>query len=734
MTQEKGSNKDAASPKILGEPFHNPYTFIPFPKQVDRNLPTPLTADERPSELHRTSGVLELTIKTLSPLMTCHPVPISEKKGHKTYKSLTIGKDVIVPATGVRGALRTLMTIISGGTLGYMDEDLWLTQGRDVQLGPSTKNPDVPDHVFLAEVIRPGTANSPGKIQLGETELIKADTLKKKIRDLDYRRPTNGEKPLPPYEDIWKIKLSGRPIMRRNKKEGLFRGTGSQITLPASFWKDYQGRNRHSIRKELRKGDLVWLEPTDKKCSRITSQKDIKSIQWARWGREGKALKNMVPETVLPDSLRSDGKVDMVTDLFGQIPNPNVPGAAGPFAARIRPGNLVFPDAKEKTFTEILAPLAPPHPGCIAFYRDQDDLDLIDKNSPLKGYKVYRNTKERGDHAPWKYLEQGVYIEKGKLKMPPQQKVNKTATLLNEGVTGRLRISFRALSPKELALLLAACSVDWKLGGGKPLGLGHCRVTDIKMLDEDGQRRIPMEVCPKGGNLKLLPGDEKLVDSLKLRISMYQASQVPVEKLRYPRAVTINKNKSSRAGLSWFARHASPKKSGTGLETIWTTGKLKNDAMGASQIKAQALPRFDPDDPGNDCLYGYDMVERDVSLSNRKQRLVGQMEQFDPDIHTGSNERSGPNISQNRETRKEARAERNTGRGYISSSVTKENIYDTIQSEFSAKLLTPEKAKAFLEKLDSFAVTPEQSKKWRNQFKLLQSIESKRQKINDKKD
>ncbi len=666
MTQEKGSNRHAASPDIIGEPFHNPYTFIPFPDQrVNRNPPTPLTADERPSEQHRTSGVLELTIKTLSPLMTCHPVPIPDGKGHNTYKSLTIGQDVIVPATGVRGALRTLMTIISGGTLGYMDEDLWLTQGRDVQLGPSTKNPDVPDHVFLAEVIKPGTANSPGKIQLGETKLIKADTLKKKIRDLDYMRPTTGEKPLS-YTDSsgekWKVKLSGRPIMRRNKKEGLFRATGSQIALPASFWKEYQGRNRHSIRKELRKGDLVWLEPTDKKCERITSQKDIKSIQWARWGREGKTLKNSVPETVLPDSLRSDGKVDMVTDLFGQIPNPNVPGAAGPFAARIRPGNLVFPDAEEKTFTETLAPLAPPHPGCIAFYRDQDDLDQIDKNAPLKGYKVYRNTEERGDHAPWKYSVQGIYKEKGALKMPPQQKVNKTARLLNEDVTGTLRISFRALSPEELALLFAACSVDWKLGGGKPLGLGHCRVIDIKMIDEDGQISVPMKVSPnKDENLKLLPDDEKRMDYLKPRIAMYQASQVPVKKLRYPRAVEINRNRTFQAGFSWFARHASPKKGRSGLKTIWTTGSLKEQAGGTSQIKAQALPRFDPDDPGNDCLYGYDMVELDVDLSNRKQRLVGRIKKFDPDIHAGSNEQSGLNTSQNRETRRTDRAGRSTG-------------------------------------------------------------------------
>jgi len=162
-SQEKGSNRNAALAVMIGESFHNPYTFIPFPDKVERYLPTALTADEHPDERHRCSGVLNLEIKTLSPLMTCNPVPVSgDKEQHKVFKALTIGNDVVVPATGVRGALRTLMTILSGGTLGYMDDDLWLTQGRDAQLGPSGKMPDVPDQAFLAQVVTPGSATSPG--------------------------------------------------------------------------------------------------------------------------------------------------------------------------------------------------------------------------------------------------------------------------------------------------------------------------------------------------------------------------------------------------------------------------------------------------------------------------------------------------------------------------------------------------------------------------------------------
>ncbi len=660
--QEKGSNRNAAPAVCIGEPFHNPYTFIPFPESVKRFLPTPLTIDEHPDERHRKSGVLELEITTLSPLMTCNPRHVSEKDGHKTYNALSIGNDIIVPATGVRGALRTLMTVISGGTLGYMDDNLWLTQGRDAQLGPSTKMPRVPDNPFLAEVIRPGSETRSGMIRLGRTKLIPANSLRRSIPDLDRKRPTTGKKPLTYTDDagdVWQVKLSGRPIMRKAKKEGLFIGNGPAIELPEHFWTDYQGRHRHAIREELRQGDLVWLEPFRTDCQKITCEADIKSIQWARWGRRGVSFKHTLPQAVLPDSLKNDGRVDMVTDLFGQIPNPKIKGAAGPFAARVRPGNLVFFDAKEKVKRETLAPLAPPHPGCIAFYRDWEDLDTIDKRAPLKGYKVYRNTRERGDQAPWKYAVQGVYKEKGSLKLPAQQRVNKTAELLDESVTGRLRIAFRALRMDELALVFAACSVDWKLGGGKPLGLGHCRVTAIRMIDEDGNITTPMEVPENGGNLKLFSNDNEYVAHLEKRIDLYRASQVPVDRLRYPRAVTKNKNKSFKAGYSWFARHAAPKKTGAGLETIWTRAALKKKA-GSTQIRAQSLPNLDPGDQHADLLYGYDMVELDVDPSNRNQRMVGRMEPFQPEVHAGAEERAGENISQSRESRKADRAERDS--------------------------------------------------------------------------
>lgn len=661
--QEKGSNLNAAPASLIGEPFHNPYTFIPFPKDVERYLlPTPLTADERPDEKHRKSGVLEIEIKTISPLLSCGPNAESNDNGHNSYRALTIGNDVIVPATGVRGALRTLMTIISGGTLGYLDEELWLTQGRDAQLGPSNKNQSIPDKPFLAEVVRAGDSTQSGIIRLGTTKLVPAKDIKKKCDKIDDFRPTKEWKPVVTYEDDegeWKVKLSGAIPCRGKKKEGLYKPDGEEIELPKEFWRDYQGRHRNAVVKQLKKGDLIWLEPAKPDCEKITFVGDIKALQWARWGRHGKKLKDRLPPVVIPDCLRADGAVDMVTDMFGQV---HFADKRMTFAGRVRPGNLVFKDAVDKVKAETLAPLMNPHPGCVAFYYDNNNLDELSVNSPLKGYKVYRNTVERGANAPWKYSVQGVYVEQGKLKMPEQQTVNKTAELLDEGCTGTLRIAFRSLLDNELALLLAALTVDWKLGGGKPLGLGHCRATSVTLIDEEGNRSNPMlPDTDENGNLQLQNADFELVKLLKGRIDLYRASQVPVERLRYPRAVEKNENQSKRAGLSWFARHASPKKTGrTGLETIWTKGALKSQVMNKSQIAAQALPALNVNDPHADQLYGYDMVELDVDTSKRNQRLVGRIETFAPAKHAVADEQAGENISQSRETRQKQRDARTT--------------------------------------------------------------------------
>ena len=645
-------------PEGIGMPFYNPYSFMPFPtKDVERRDVSSLTIDE--TEKNRFTGVLELKIKTISPLLALDPK--SEKivnKDHKEYNSIVIGNDVILPASSVRGSLHSLMTILTGGSLGFLDTNVWLCQGRDLQLGPTMANKNAP--AILARVTKPGNSLRDGEIELGESRLIPESSLDNLTPRLDIKsvRPTVGDKPIfiddperpsrwansKTDECQWQLKLSGSPVNTQGKKrEGVFKGNGTQITIPAQLWADYQGRNKFGSRKELKEGDLVWIEPKNG-VTTIRSAQDVVSLQWARWGKKGTNLKDCLPKGVIPGCLDpyKDQTVDMIADLWGQVAMEKTDALS--FASRIRPHNLIFIDGvNHQTKSVDLAILAQPHPGCISFYR-KGEFNKISKNSPLKGYKIYRNSVETGDDAPWLFRNQGTFDKAGLILDDSKQNSNKTVDLLNAGQEGTLKISCRALSKDEMAILLLACSVDWKLGGGKPLGLGHCQATSLKYINEEGDVEFSMN-RQNGETQAKLP--EQFISciskELEDRAKLYTEYQKPVNNLRYPRAVG---NGIRREGLQWFSRFSTMKKSiSIGLQPCHANGK---------SYKGQILA----DNP-NDCFYGYDSWPVNSDTQGDGKTITEKLVPFNPSKRKASpNKNHGANESQNRDSRRRERSDR----------------------------------------------------------------------------
>lgn len=280
---------------VLGKDsaFHNPYTFIPFSESAAaRRQPDLLTSDEGDQGGARFTGTLHLRVTTRSPLLTIAPQPIGDNLNpadagakHKKFEALCIGDDVIVPATAVRGALRSLLTVLLGAPLATCDQNLFLCQGRDAQLGPANKknnHTSSPQNVFLARVEKPGAIDHSGTVRLGTTRLVEVAMLELLFagkNSLDNCRPTskvpteaffidNPENPTRrsnqySSETPWQLKLSGRPVNTKGKREGAFKADGRTLELSADLWADYLGRHRHAVRPELKEGDLVWLEPND---------------------------------------------------------------------------------------------------------------------------------------------------------------------------------------------------------------------------------------------------------------------------------------------------------------------------------------------------------------------------------------------------------------------------------------------------------------------------------------
>lgn len=658
-----GNMRDAGE---LGSPFTNPYTFIPFPDfkhAQERFEPSLLTADEFDNE-KRYTGVLNLEVKTLSPLMTLQPAEKNDTDKTselKYHKALTIGNDVIVPATSIRGSLRNLMTILTGSALGYLDTNQWLCQNRDLSLGKTRNNPN--GHPILALVEEPGDSLRPGFIRLGKTKLITAkeiadcvgDPQLEKYRPLKEKEPgrlyvTDNDISEEPIKDGWMAKLSGKPVNTNGiKKEGLFlpnKDPNARIEISPKLWADYENRNRFGGHPNLKKDDLVWIEPINPCASSVSCEKEIASLQWARWGKKGTNLKKALPRHILPCASEKDGKVDMVTDLFGMVPMED--GAAKAFASRIRCHNLIFKEGSSRLVKDVtLAVLAQPHPGCIAFYRKGNAGD-ISRKSELKGYKVYRNSVD-GD-CPWKYEVQGVYGKGGKLEEPASGKNTKKVELLEKDSTGTLKIGICALSKREMSILLMTLAVDWKLGGGKPLGLGHCLVQKVVFTNEDGVSETLMERKDKE-----MPLPNEFAENVKQyeeRVKLYQKSQIPVKKLRYPRSVGKNNHDVRREGLQWFSRHATPKKEKDGLQELYM--------IDGRTFAGQVLPELSLN--GDDSLYGYDLIPvGKIQKTEDKRTLHESFEPFDENKNYMSSNR-GPNTSPNANTRQGNRDKRRYGK------------------------------------------------------------------------
>jgi hypothetical protein len=187
--------------------------------------------------------------------------------------------------------------------------------------------------------------------------------------------------------------------------------------------------------------------------------------------------------------------------------------------------------------------------------------------------------------------------------------------LINERSIGEVTLSLRSLSRWELAYLIALCTVDWRLGGGKPLGLGHCRPLSVELVDADSGKLEKFDLASEDlGIDRSAPAPvpaafRSEIDPVHLdRLKFYQATQRPVKLLRYPRL----HQDGSRGGHAWFQRNAVPKVSNDhgsgsrGLRVLPVTGPLQVRA-GAPFIQAQALPRFNPKDHLADVLYGYDI-------------------------------------------------------------------------------------------------------------------------------
>lgn len=127
--------------------FLNPYNFVrPLPEP--QNLP-PLSEDT--ADLHLLwrcpppphdrytglSGRITCTMRAKTPVFVSDSEIVSEQNGHKTYRFFNVNGDDVIPASSLRGSIRSVFEAVTNSTFGaftFKDEPLFYRQSPDVAL------------------------------------------------------------------------------------------------------------------------------------------------------------------------------------------------------------------------------------------------------------------------------------------------------------------------------------------------------------------------------------------------------------------------------------------------------------------------------------------------------------------------------------------------------------------------------------------------------------------------
>jgi len=522
-------------PKQMGYCFLNPYNFVRY---LDNPTPEP-TADSPekllmwrcPPPPHDRyvglSGRITCKVKTITPLFISDSHAIGDENGHKTYRFFRYGGKPALPASSLRGMVRSVYEAATNSCFAVFDDRRLEFRerpeyGNKVKDGAGIVN-ELPDsdnegEIVLCHIAKVGAyyegddqwKNVLGRKpdgqswECGDWAVARAKSLRQGyvVRELstakDRLQPLgDGEK----YIE-GRLKITGKDEGTTKRSEFLFlnpdkHGCLGIVSFGTKEMKEYNsvlaGQREHEElpaspqSSKLSKGNLVWVETEGKGKHRRT--KRIVRVQVPRI-----PYRHTIGE-LLPDFLHHCTNYDALCPacrVFGwvyqkekgeEIPQDKVTAYAG----RVR---FSHGEAEERTLgyedPKPLAILSTPKPTTTEFYllnsngEPGPDVDYDDESARLRGRKFYRH---HGEASPQEYT---------RAPMDEPQKDNQNRTVrdaLKPGAKFAFTVNFENLAPVELGALLYALELEddlvHRLGYAKPLGFGSIKVTidEVEMVD-----------------------------------------------------------------------------------------------------------------------------------------------------------------------------------------------------------------------------------------------------------
>ncbi len=490
--------------------FLNPYNFVRFLNQSRPNNNVLGNCPPPPHDRYvGLTGRITCEVEAVTPLFVSDSHGVEDDKGHKTYRFFEYDGQPALPASSLRGMVRSVFEAVTNSCLGVFDkahlktleyrEEMGYAQKLKAGIVLSIPTEGQAGEIALCEAAKIGAYYEERKwknrnldisgFQCGEYVWARVTGRKHKIRvwqltkkeeDIQYTTPRS--RTVSGY-----LKITGNSIETKNN-EFLFLDPdkyGNKKTV--AFGKSVMAKYNQVLdgqlgderiekgwfqNRQLKKDDLVWVEVNEKtndviriarvRVPRVPYQKSVNDLLSPKF----KHLHHCKFYEELCPACRT----------FGWVADKKAEGQNA-YAGRVRLTHAKRTHDAGTLEDTPLAILSSPKPTTTLFYLlNQDgkpaDVDYNSHNAQLRGRKVYRH--------------HGQQLRENEYKRDPNGEQNRTVRgALQAGAKFTFTLDFENLADVELGALLWALELEegmhHRLGYAKPLGFGSVTVEVTKL-------------------------------------------------------------------------------------------------------------------------------------------------------------------------------------------------------------------------------------------------------------
>jgi CRISPR-associated protein (TIGR03986 family) len=514
-----------AQPQKPGD-FLNPYNFVrplnePRPREHVLGDAPPPPHDRYVGDL--LTGRVTCRVTAVTPLFVSDSHAIDGKSGeHRSFRFFEYDGDPALPASSLRGMVRSVFETVTNSCFAIFDEDRRLQYREMPRYGNQVKgNPGIvrklaqeatDDHPAIDGVIELCHAAQVGayyegkerwknvlgrkangeRWRTGDEAVARAERRGQRWLVREIAETKAGLNPLKSGEEYlegW-LKITGKGEDTNKRNEALFldpavHGSAGKIRFSYEVQEDYNAVVKRQVEidelperprpGQLKKRDLVWVDVQDGS----SRARRVVRVQIPRVPYEtsvGELLPKYLPCTEYDELCPACRVFGWVRQMErGEDVSPDTRTA---YAGRVR---FTHGELKEKhgDFNATLAILSSPKPTNTQFYllkNGQPDgrVDYDSHGAQLRGRKFYRHHGDEPSKRP-----DGKYEYKRVNGVKDDQN-RSVRGVLNEGAVFKFAVEFENLHPLELGALLWSLrlgqGMHHRLGYGKPLGLGSVKV------------------------------------------------------------------------------------------------------------------------------------------------------------------------------------------------------------------------------------------------------------------